>query len=122
MKISKYISLNLFSIVSYFFILIFFCIFFKDNNIFHIIKIPYLILEQLCAIYSFVIFCLIIALGLFFIEIYIRKTQPKKIRKIHFKNKLKKFYHSLFFYIGFYLGIINLIIYILFIILLNIFS
>lgn len=122
MNISKHISLNLFSIVSYFFIPVFSIYLFESSNIFRIINIPHLTLEQLCAIYSFLIFCLIIALGLFFIEIYIRKTQPKKIRKIHFKNKIKKCCHSLFFYMGFYLGIINLTIYIFLIALLNIIS
>ena len=42
------------------------------------------------------------------------ETNPKKLSKIHFKNKLKKYIHLTLFYLGFFIGYLNILAYTLF--------
>ena len=117
MKIYKYISLNLFSIISYFFIFLFlYCLI--QNRIITQYPTLYLTLENTIELYSVIIYALLLTASTFFIETYIRKTNPKKISKIHIKNKFIKYIHLPLFYFGFLIGCLNILAYILFLIVL----
>lgn len=115
MKIYKYISLNLFSLISYFFIFLFlYCLI--QNRIVIQHPILYLTLEKSIELYALLIYTLLLTVSIFFVETYIRKTNPKKLFNIHFKNKFKKYLHLAFFHLGFLVGCLNLFAYIFFLI------
>ena len=117
MKIYKYISLNLFSLISYFFIFLF-LYYLIQNRIITQYPILYLTLKKSIELYTLLIYALLLTVSIFFVETYIRKTNPKKLSKIHFKNKLKKYIHLTLFYLGFFIGCLNILAYILFLIVL----
>ena len=111
MKTKMFIFLNLFSIISFF--LLIFCFYFvlqnKNNLLF---KQIYLTLENAFAIYSVIIFCLILLLLFYMIEKQIYKYKNKKVYEIKFENNFQKHIYNMVFYICFYFGLANIVIYV----------
>jgi len=110
MRIDKYISLSLFSISSYLniFIMLYVCYLYKIfDKLFPNFYIP---LEDLFSFYFLVIILNILLLILFCIENLIRRKQPKLLPKINFKNKLYRIIYQTIFHIGYWFGVINILV------------
>lgn len=111
MKTKMFISLNLFSIIS--FLLLTFCFYFilqnKNNLLF---QQMYLTLNKAFSLYSAIIFCLILLLLFYILEKKIYKYKIKNAYEINFKNNFQKNTYNIFFNSFFYFGIANIIIYI----------
>ena len=107
MKLHQYISLNIFSFITYLILTLIIFVFVIQTKI----NLLFISLEGFFSIYSFLMYFSLLLILLSIIEKFIYKKYPKKKFQIKIKNKnLKKIYLFLFAF-GFYLALFNLIVF-----------
>ena len=109
MKLHQYISLNIFSFITYLILTLIIFVFVIQTKI----NLLFISLEGFFSIYSFLMYFSLLLILLLIIEKFIYKKYPKKKFQIKIKSEdLKKIYLFLFVF-GFYLALFNLIVFIL---------
>ena len=106
MKLNNYLSLNLFSLIGYIYLLLLsymICDYYSDINIF------YLPLDDICSIHALCFLITLSFLALFLVEYFLYRT--KNIEKKFTSNSI---IYKIFFYVGFLSSSINILFYILF--------
>ena len=109
MTLYKYISLRIVSLIFYLILLL-------TIFVFHVqIKLNKLFIneEQFFSIYSGLIYLSLVFLFLVFLEKYLRQKYPILDFKTRIENEVLRNIYILFFNIGFYLAIINIVFFII---------
>ena len=108
MRLNKYISLNIFSLIGYIILILMFFVFCLQI----VFNKLYINFELFMSLYSLLLYISILVLLVFIIEKYTRKKYPLLLSKINIKNAICRNIHIFLFYFGFYFSLLNLIIFV----------